>query len=108
MQYAKRFSADKLKSWLYERNGGRIARKRFSVRLAEPADSERLTGYKTGGVSPVGVATPLPIILSHSIARLQPGLFWVGAGDVDLKLGVRTADFVRAYAPAVVDVTEDA
>jgi hypothetical protein len=86
VQYATRFNEEKLKQWLYDRNCGAIARKRFKVRLAQADDSLRLTGYRTGGVTPIGVATAdLPVVLSASIVALQPPLFWLGAGDVDLK-----------------------
>ena len=87
VQYKTRFDADKLKQWLVDQNRGALARKRVNIRLAQPEDSERLTGFKTGGVTPVCVATPaLPIVLSHTIAQLRPPLFWLGASDVDLKV----------------------
>jgi prolyl-tRNA editing enzyme YbaK/EbsC (Cys-tRNA(Pro) deacylase) len=91
VQYAKRFNEEKLKRWLYDTNSGLIARKRFKVRLAQADDSLRLTGYKTGGVTPIALATAdLPVVLSASVAQLQPQLFWLGAADVDLKARVRT------------------
>ena len=34
--------------------------------MAEPADAERLTGYITGGISPFGQRTRLPIVLDDS------------------------------------------
>ena len=135
MQYARRFDVEKLKRWLYDANGGELSRKRINLRLASAEDSEKLTGYRTGGVTPFALATPeLPIVLSHRIAALRPPLFWVGAGDVDLKvrkqgakrfctarmlrahpccvvpptppkLCVRLCDFVQRIAPEVVDVT---
>jgi prolyl-tRNA editing enzyme YbaK/EbsC (Cys-tRNA(Pro) deacylase) len=48
-------------------------------------------------VSPVGIRTRLPIILSHRIAQLRPGTFFLGAGEVDLKLGMSASDFIAAY-----------
>jgi hypothetical protein len=59
-------------------------------------------------VSPVGLKdTTLPIVLSHKIAELQPDFFWLGGGEVDLKLGFRAADFIQAYKPFVIDCTAD-
>ena len=87
VQYARRFDVEKLRAWLYDANAGLLAKKRINPRLASAAESERLTGFRTGGVTPVAVATPeLPIVLSHEIARLNPPLFWLGAADVDLKV----------------------
>lgn len=31
------------------------------------------------------------------IAELQPDTFFLGAGEVDLKVGFSAADFIRAY-----------
>jgi hypothetical protein len=49
--------------------------------------------------------TPLPIILSHEITQLDPDCFFLGAGEVDLKVGMRVSEFVHAYQPMVVDCT---
>jgi len=67
--------------------------------------SNELTGFEHNAVSPVGIRTRLPIILSHRIAQLRPDLFWLGAGEVDLKVGLSAADFIREYQPHVVDCT---
>jgi len=58
-------------------------------------------------VSPVGMSTRLPVILSHSIVALQPDFFFLGGGEVDLKLGMHAAEFVKAYQPLVVDCTNE-
>ena len=42
---------------------------------------------------------PLP-----RIAAL-PGFFFMGGGEVDLKLGLRPSDFVEAYDVTVADIT---
>ena len=75
--------------------------------------SSQLTGFVHNAVSPVGVATrELPLVLSHRIAELDgrggaagADLMWVGGGEPDLKLGMRVAAFVQAYAPIVCDCT---
>ena len=70
--------------------------------------SDALTGYTHNGVSPVGLATRLPIVLSHAVPALEAGassLFFLGAGEVDLKVGLAPSEFVRAYAPLVLDIT---
>jgi prolyl-tRNA editing enzyme YbaK/EbsC (Cys-tRNA(Pro) deacylase) len=75
------------------------------MRLCPEAVSDELTGFEHNAVSPIGIRTRLPIVLSHSVAALRPDLFWLGAGEVDLKVGLSAADFQRAYAPHVVDCT---
>ena len=108
VQYARRFNVDKTKAYFVEANGGELAKTRIKPRLASADDSERLTGYKHGGVTPVAVATPeLPILLSHRVAQLQPAIFFLGAQAVDLKVCLRVQDFMERFRPAVADMTDD-
>ena len=58
-------------------------------------------------MSPIALATPLPIILSHRIAELPENTMWLGAGEPDLKLGIPVDRFIQAYAPLVVNCTDD-
>ncbi|CAM6121653.1 unnamed protein product [Calypogeia fissa] len=43
------------------------------------------------------------VILSDAIVKLNPAFFWLGGGEVDLKLGIRTEEFVKMINPFVVD-----
>lgn len=67
------------------------------MRLCPEEISDNLTGYSHNGVSPMGLATKLPILISHKITQLEPDFFWLGAGEVDLKVGMSAAEFVKAY-----------
>ena len=108
VQYAARWNPDKIKAWFVEANAGELAKTRIKPRLASAEDSERLTGYKHGGVTPVAVVTPeLPILLSHRVAQLQPAIFYLGAQDLDLKVCLRLHDFMQRFRPAVVEMTDD-
>lgn len=51
-------------------------------------DNDRLTGFSHNAVTPIGMSERLPVILSDRIARLAPPMFWMGGGEVDLKLGL--------------------
>lgn len=44
----------------------------------------------------------VPVVLSSRVARLPE--FWMGGGEVDLKLCISTRDFVGAYDPIVAGV----
>lgn len=101
--YAKRFAPAKLHAAVYDAGKGALSKKRINYRLSDSA--EALTGYSHGGVTPVGSTRPIPVVLSHHVAALR--FFYIGAGDVLLKLSLPTADFCRAYSPVVLDVTED-
>lgn len=51
--------------------------------------------------------TRLPIIMSHRIHELDPQFFWLGAGEVDLKVGMPVSQFLEAYKPLVIDCSYD-
>lgn len=72
-----------------------------------PQVSDQLSGYLHNAVTPVGLATPLPIIMSHKIAALKPDFFFLGGGEVDLKVGFKASEFIKQYQPYVVDCTFD-
>lgn len=64
------------------------------VRVADPADAERATGYVLGGISPLGTRRRLPAVLDVSAAD-QPTIH-VSAGRRGLEIELTAADLVRA------------
>lgn len=44
----------------------------------------------------------LQVILDEAIAKLEPDFFWLGGGEVDLKLGIRTSQFIDFVKPFIV------
>jgi Cys-tRNA(Pro)/Cys-tRNA(Cys) deacylase len=60
--------------------------------MAEPAQAERATGYVTGGISPFGQRTRLPIVVDSS-ALEWPTMF-VSAGRRGLEVEVAPADLL--------------
>lgn len=77
--------------------GASIARQCFNMRLAPEEVSDQLSGFKHNAVTPVAMATRIPIIVSHLIPKLEPDCFFLGAGEVDLKLGLCASEFVARY-----------
>ncbi|GFZ01948.1 YbaK/aminoacyl-tRNA synthetase-associated domain-containing protein [Actinidia rufa] len=74
----------------------------FEVRLAPDEMSQKLTGYEHNGVTCIGMKTDIPVILDEAIVKLDPDFFWLGGGEVDLKLGIRTSEFVDYVKPFIV------
>eukprot|EP00898_Chlorokybus_atmophyticus_P000079 jgi/Chlat1/1071/Chrsp110S08635 len=107
IQYAARLNAEKVKAFIHSMNNGKVSKKRINMRLAPEEMSAELTGFEHNAVTPIGTKTPIPVMLSDRIARLQPASFWMGAGVVDLKMRVDVAEFVKAYRPFVIDCTYD-
>ncbi|KAK1262535.1 hypothetical protein QJS04_geneDACA021656 [Acorus gramineus] len=102
VQYTAKFNAENVRNFLYTLNNGKIAKKKFNLRLAPEEESLKLTGYGHNAVTCVGMKTNIPVILDEAIARLDPDFFWLGGGEVDLKLGIRTPQFIDSIKPFVV------
>ncbi|KAL3693182.1 hypothetical protein R1sor_006833 [Riccia sorocarpa] len=103
IQYTARLNAEKVRQFVYSLNNGRLPKKKINMRLAPEAESNALTGFEHNAVTPFGMLTNIPVILSDAIVRLQPEFFWLGGGEVDLKLGIRTQDFIRILDPFIAD-----
>ena len=111
VQYTARLSQQKLEKFLHQRNneGGRkVGKKAFHMRLAKEEDSERLTGYEHGAVTPFGTAERIPVLVSREMETLAPGgEFWLGGGEVDLKMRVSYDELVSKFDAVAVDCTYD-
>jgi Cys-tRNA(Pro)/Cys-tRNA(Cys) deacylase len=70
-----------------------------SAKMAPPADAERVTGYKVGGVSPFGQRRKLPTAIEQS-ALAEPYVYLNG-GQRGLQVRLAPQDAARA-ADAIV------
>ncbi|KAL2472482.1 YbaK/aminoacyl-tRNA synthetase-associated domain [Abeliophyllum distichum] len=103
VQYTARFNAETVKNFLYAINDGKISKKKFNMRLAPEETSAKLTGFEHNGVTCIGMKTDIPIILDEAIVRLIPDFFWLGGGEIDLKLGIRTSEFIDFVKPFIIN-----
>ena len=74
-----------------------------SAQMMKPADAERLTGYKVGGVSPFGQKRQVPTVLDE-MATLHKTVF-VNGGQRGLQVLIAPGDLVAALDAAVVSLT---
>ena len=73
-----------------------------SAQMMKPADAERLTGYKIGGISPLGQRKAAPTALDE-LATLYDEIFLNG-GQRGLQIRIRPADLVTALNCVVADL----
>lgn len=73
-----------------------------SAQMMKPADAERLTGYKVGGISPLGQRKAVPTALDE-LATLYDEIFLNG-GQRGLQIRIRPADLVTALDCVVADL----
>jgi Cys-tRNA(Pro)/Cys-tRNA(Cys) deacylase len=74
-----------------------------SAHMMKPADAERLTGYKVGGISPLGQRRPAPTALDE-LAQLYAEIYLNG-GQRGLQIRIRPQDLVTALGCVVADLT---
>jgi Cys-tRNA(Pro) deacylase len=82
---------------------GRAGVGRKQVKLASPEHVLELTGYPVGGVSPFGLATPLPAIVDASLRRFET--VWVAAGAATAILPIALDDLVRYVGSEFAEIS---
>jgi len=70
----------------------RLDESQFDLRVADPSDNDRITGYAFNSVTPFGLKEQVPIVLSDAIVPCS--YFWMGGGHVHLKLGMSVSEFM--------------
>ena len=73
-----------------------------SAKMASPADAERITGFKVGGVSPFGQKRRLPTAI-ESAALTEPSVL-VNGGQRGLQAQLSPGDARRAAAAIAADL----
>ncbi len=74
-----------------------------SAEMMKPADAERLTGYRVGGVSAFGQKRAVPTVIDADAAALP--LAFVNAGQRGLQARLAPADLVRALGAKVAAIS---
>ena len=67
--------------------------------MMPPADAERITGYRVGGVSPFGQKKPLPTVIDAEATALPQA--FVNGGQRGLQVRLAPADAVTLLAATV-------
>ena len=74
-----------------------------SCEMMKPADAERLTGYRVGGVSPFGQKRAAPTVIDAAAAALPEA--FLNGGQRGLQVRMAPADLVRTLGATVATVT---
>ena len=68
----------------------------------KPADAERISGYKTGGVSPLDQTRKIPAVIEEH--ALEHDLVYVNGGKRGLQVRLHLPDLVSALNATVVRI----
>ena len=74
-----------------------------SAEMMKPADAERLTGYRVGGVSAFGQKRTVPTVIDADAAALLQA--FVNAGQRGLQARLAPVDLVRALGAIVAAIS---
>ena len=74
-----------------------------SAQMMKPADAERLTGYKVGGVSPFGQRKVVPTVMDETAILFDRIL--INGGQRGLLLGLTPDEAARAAGAKLADLT---
>ena len=73
-----------------------------SAHMMKPADAERMTGYKVGGISPFGQKKQVPTVVEE-MATLEDEIFLNG-GQRGLQIRMKPDDLVSALGGRAADL----
>lgn len=74
-----------------------------SAEMMKPADAERMTGYRVGGVSPFGQKRAVPTVIDADAAALPQA--FVNAGQRGLQARLAPTDLVRVLDAKVAPIS---
>ncbi len=74
-----------------------------SAQMMKPADAERLTGYKVGGVSPFGQRKTVPTVMDETAVLFDQVL--INGGQRGLLVGIAPDDAARVAGASLADLT---
>lgn len=73
-----------------------------SAHMMKPADAERITGFKVGGISPFGQRKKVPTAIDETVALFDQVL--INGGQRGLLVGLTPADATRAADATIADL----
>jgi prolyl-tRNA editing enzyme YbaK/EbsC (Cys-tRNA(Pro) deacylase) len=90
-------------AWPPRDEAGRGSAVRQDCDHEKPADAERVSGYKIGGVSPFGQLRRIPVVIDET-ALLWDAIFLNG-GQRELQVEVTGEDVARVLSAVIADVS---
>jgi prolyl-tRNA editing enzyme YbaK/EbsC (Cys-tRNA(Pro) deacylase) len=108
VQYCAKIAGDRLKEFVHKLPPPeqRLSKNKINFQLADESISLQLSGFIHNAVTPLGMHTSMPVIVSEACAQLNPSFVWLGGGAVDVKLCITVADLIKTTNALVANISD--
>ena len=114
VQYVSEFNAEKiaklLRSYIAEKYDIKLTKKQIHFRVAKKEVAYEMTGFSFNSIGPYLMKSEdLLIIFPSKLYEIYPNYFYLGGGELELKVGVCIDDFMRLFGKQtlVIDTSPD-
>ena len=114
VQYVSEFNAEKiaklLRSYIADQYNIKLTKKQVHFRVAKKEVAYEMTGFSFNSIGPYLMKSEdLLIIFPSELYNIYPQYFYLGGGELELKVGVCIDDFMRLFGKQtlVIDTSPD-
>lgn len=106
LQYVDSFSSHDLVKFLKSLDKKEDKHNQYRFAYADEEKGLELSGFEHNGISPIAMKHPIPVVLSDRILKLDPGIFWLGGGNLNIKGRCNPTEFVEKTGCLVASITK--